>query len=368
MESDQNLWQPDWTVAPGEVLLEALEERSMTQAELSRRMNRPLKTVNEIVKAKAAITPETAIQLERTLGISAHFWNGLELNYRSQFARRKAVDELRAHLSWADRFPIKDLAKRGLIRAQTTKSQTVEDLLKFFAVSSPRGWEQQWEHSLARYRSSPSFETSREPLSAWLRWGEIEADKIECEPFERQRWLKTVANARKLTTKQPISLAIGELQKMCAQAGVALVLIPEFSGTFLSGAARWLTREKAIIQLSLRHKSDDQLWFTFFHESGHLIESQGRDFIDLPLNSVDRHGHGLAEEAERTADEFARRALIPEEEFHSFLERGDFSKGSVIAFARLIDIAPGLVVGRLQRDGHIPRSRLNSLKRRVQLI
>ena len=76
-------WQPDWSVPPGDVLLEALEERSITQAELARRMGRPLKTINEIVKAKAAITPDTAIQLERALGVSAQFWNGLAANYRA---------------------------------------------------------------------------------------------------------------------------------------------------------------------------------------------------------------------------------------------------------------------------------------------
>ena len=82
-ESEREHWQPDWSVPPGDVLLEALEERSMTQAELAGRMGRPLKTINEIVKANAAITPDTAIQLERALGVSAQFWNGLEANYRA---------------------------------------------------------------------------------------------------------------------------------------------------------------------------------------------------------------------------------------------------------------------------------------------
>src|SRR5207245_1067646 len=70
-------WQPDWTVAPGEILLEALQDRGMTQSELAHRLARPSKTVNEIIKGKAAITPETAIQLERALGISVRFWTGL---------------------------------------------------------------------------------------------------------------------------------------------------------------------------------------------------------------------------------------------------------------------------------------------------
>src|SRR5256885_886160 len=85
----------------------AEEERGMSQSELARRMGRPIKTINEIVKAKAAITPDTAIQLELVLGISARFWNGLESSYREHQARERAGDELMAHVEWADAFPFK---------------------------------------------------------------------------------------------------------------------------------------------------------------------------------------------------------------------------------------------------------------------
>ena len=41
-------------------------------------------TINEIIKGNAAITPETAIQLEHALAISAKSWNGLEAAYQLQ--------------------------------------------------------------------------------------------------------------------------------------------------------------------------------------------------------------------------------------------------------------------------------------------
>lgn len=364
--TERERWQPDWSVPPGDVLQEALEERSMTQAELARRMGRPLKTINEIVKAKAAVTPDTAIQLERALGISAQFWNGLETNYRAQIARSKAISELEGHVEWGDRFPLRDLRKHGLVRSGVSKSQVVEDLLKFFGVSSPRGWEQQWERSFARYRSSPSFESDRESLSAWLRWGEIKADEIECARFDHSRWVETVHAARTLTTRQPIQIAIAELRSMCANAGVAVVLTPEFSGTHLSGAAHWPTREKAVIQLSLRHKRDDQFWFTFFHEAGHLIESPGKDYVDFPPGKAGERSP--QDDAEQVADDFAGRLLIPQHEYEGFLAHGDFSRGAVVGFAGRVGIAPGIVVGRLQHDGVIPWSRFNSLKRSMRMI
>ena len=49
MATDQTAWQPDWAVPPGEILAEALVDRGMTQSELARRMDRPVKTINEIV-------------------------------------------------------------------------------------------------------------------------------------------------------------------------------------------------------------------------------------------------------------------------------------------------------------------------------
>lgn len=83
----QNQYTPDYVSPPGETLQEILEERGMSQAELAERTGRPKKTINEIINGKAAITPETALQLERVLGIPASFWNHRERQYREALAR-----------------------------------------------------------------------------------------------------------------------------------------------------------------------------------------------------------------------------------------------------------------------------------------
>lgn len=49
-------WKPTWAVSPGEILVEALEERGMSQADLGRRMARPTKTISEIATGRAAIS------------------------------------------------------------------------------------------------------------------------------------------------------------------------------------------------------------------------------------------------------------------------------------------------------------------------
>lgn len=89
IEQAKLLYSPERVSAPGITLLDLLEERGMTQAELAERTGRPLKTINEIIKGKAAIISETAIQLERALGTPAEIWSQREANYRAYLARQK---------------------------------------------------------------------------------------------------------------------------------------------------------------------------------------------------------------------------------------------------------------------------------------
>jgi addiction module HigA family antidote len=84
---NKNQYNPDYLVTPGEVLEEYLEHAGLTQASLADRTGLSKKTINEIVKAKSAITAETALRFERTLGRPAHFWGNLERHYQEDKTR-----------------------------------------------------------------------------------------------------------------------------------------------------------------------------------------------------------------------------------------------------------------------------------------
>lgn len=92
MAHPQNEYRPDYVSSPGETLLETLETVGISQAELAKRMSGPIKTINEIIQKKAAITAETALQLEQVLHIPAAFWLKREQHYRESLAR---LDEVR---------------------------------------------------------------------------------------------------------------------------------------------------------------------------------------------------------------------------------------------------------------------------------
>lgn len=107
--------------------------------------------------------------------------------------------------------------------------------------------------------------------------------------------------------------------------------------------------------MSLRYKTDDHLWFTFFHEAGHiLLHGKKELFIE--------GSNGLDEVKEGEANEFAQIELIPKKSFAAFLAQKPYSKAAIERFAREIGIAPGIVVGQLQHRGLLPRSYCNDLK------
>lgn len=359
MATEQSVWQPDWAVPPGDVLSEALNDRDMSQSELARRMDRPTKTINEIVNGKAAITPDTAIQLERALGISARLWNGLETQYREHLAQQRADAELEAAADWAKEFPIRDLIRHGVFAEPPTKGRRVASLLSFFRVSSPAAWERQWLAPAAAFGNSPTFQSSPKSVAAWLRWGEIEAASVDTAPFDADKFRDALGEARKLTRREPFLQIIERVKDLFAAAGVALVLTPEIQGTHLNGAARWLGPDRALIQLSLRHKTDDQFWFSLFHEAAHILDDKRRDYLD----SADADSASVR--AEWDADQFACDTLIPPDDWTVFAAAADVSESAVRSFAETQGVAAGIVVGRLHRENLLTRSHLTGLKKKI---
>jgi addiction module HigA family antidote len=84
-------FNPDYAAAPGEIIEEVLEARGMKKVELASRCGLSPKTISLILSGKAPVTPDTAIQLERVLGIASCTWNNLEANYRLLLAKEYEV-------------------------------------------------------------------------------------------------------------------------------------------------------------------------------------------------------------------------------------------------------------------------------------
>jgi addiction module HigA family antidote len=328
----------------------------MTQKDLAARMGRPLKTINEIIKGKAAITADTALQLERVLGTPASFWVNLERNYREALARAKDAKQLKGQLAWLKQLPIRAMVKVGWIQGKK-RVELLQELLRYFGVASPDQWQALWTGAGVAYRKSRVFASDPGAVAAWLRRGEIAAQDIRCQPFDVARFREALAIIRGLTIQAPERFH-AELTKLCTESGVAVVFVRELPGARVSGATRWVSPVKALIQLSLRYKSDDQLWFSFFHEAGHVLLHGKREVF---INDGEAQN-----EKESEASTFAADLLLPPQALKAFLEAGELGEHGIIAFARAQGITPGIVVGRLQFEGVIRYNQYNHLKKRFE--
>ena len=352
-------YRPDYAVPPGWVLGERLEVQGISHAEFARRCGRSSKLISEIIAGKAPLEPETALQFEKVLGVDAGIWLGIESEYRLHRAREHEAAGMAASAEWAKGFPVGELVKRGAFERPESEADAVTKLLSFFGVGSIDAWIARHAVANVAYRHSPSFRSDEAALATWLRLGELEAEHQDCADYREAGFRKAVQQVRGLT-RGPAVEALEGATELCNRAGVALALVRPLPKTALSGAAWWLSPRKAVIQLSARHKSDDHLWFSFFHEAAHvLLHSKKSVFVD-ELNG------GGADRKEKEANEWASRTLVPRREWEEFIATSPRSKLAVRTFAEGQGIAPGIVVGMLQHQGLLPWTHLNGLKVRLE--
>ncbi len=348
-------YAPQDRTPPGDSLAETLEALGMTQIELADRVGLSRKTINQIIQGIAPITAETAVKLETALGTPAAFWLNLDANYQEFLARKAQQQQFEANIAWLQRIPYKELVEKRWIPACDDLAGTVRVALAYFGVASPDRWEAYWTKFAVRFRKSKLACDELGIVSSWLRKGELDAQKIQTQQFDAEKFRIALKNIRALTKTNP-AVFQPQMRALCADAGVALVFTPELRRLRVSGATYWLTKDKALIQLSLLYKSDDHFWFTFFHEARHVLQEI--------KNGVFVEGLKDGDEAEQDANDFAADFLIPKGQYAVFVRQADFRAFTVSCFAEGLDIAPGILVGRLQHDRAIRFNQLNSLKRK----
>lgn len=327
---------PNYIVTTGDYIAEWMEDEGINAAELARRLGTSRKHVSELLSGKAPLSHALALDLERVTAVPARIWNLYESGYREELARRAEAGDLEAQYQQALVFPLAYLRKYGFVKAPTRDHvNTVRELLSLLGVASFSAFEKTWFEGSVAYRRSAAGRKDAPLLATWLALAERHHDGLGSLPeFDRDRVAESVSFLRGLTVA-PGMEGVETAERILREAGVVLCFIPEVSGLKIHGATRWLNKHP-VIQLSLRGKSDDQLWFTLLHEVGHVLLHGDKE---LYLN-------GEQTEAEAEADRFAADTLIPPE-YASRIPRGR-NIGAIKALAEELGIAPGIVLGRAQ--------------------
>lgn len=334
-------------IPPGATIKEQIVDRGMRQKEFAVRMGMSEKHISRLINGEVQLTLDVAMRLEMVLGIPAQFWCNLESVYREKIARVNEENAMEEDIELARKFPYREMAKNGWVKDASSWPEKVINLRKYFEVVQLGFLKDSLVPGIACRRLSET-EKGDYLLIAWAQKAKLDARKIDTKPIDIKTLLTEIKNIRSMTSMGPDKFCT-KLIYLLANCGIALVFLPHMGGSFLHGAT-FLEGNKIVIGLTIRGKDADKFWFSLFHEIAHILYGH----IGQP--------NGTSDEDEKSADEFAKNTLIPEQEYKFFIANNDFSKIAIINFASQIGIDVGIVVGRLQKEGNIQYNWHNDLK------
>lgn len=350
-------FRPDWMSPPGATIQSVLREKGISKRQFCKNIELSTKELDHLLDGRIGITIRLARKLSEALGASVEFWMTRDFQFQESLANLRKHEQ-----EWVKRIPVRDMVTFGWMEPVTQSSERLESCLKFFGVSSTAAWEQKYGklQEQVAFRASGSFESEQAAVAAWLRQGEIEAARVDCADWNPSHLKKNIGYIRSLTRIAKPRRFLPRLVACCASSGVAIAIVRTPTGCPASGAVRFLSPKKALIQLSFRFLADDHFWFTLFHEIGHL-------FLHRPKGIVLEHTNAPDTPEENEANEFAANALVPME-YKKELMQLTANPREVIRFAVRLGVSPGIIVGQLQHMGKLDYTQLNNLKRRYTWV
>ena len=333
-------------IHPGETLKEILEERDMSQKELSLRTGFSGKHISTVLNGEKNISVSFAKKLEYALNIDAEFWMNLQNQYDKElieFDELHSISEKEVSIFKSLKNIFAYIVEKGFISDVKQKEQSILELRKFFNVSNLDSIPS--IVSAGAFRAQTSVNYDPYVLFAWLKICESLSEKIETEYVPQEKQIeKLLALCPKIKELSLISQEkfITELQNYFSSCGIAFVIIPAFEGAPVQGFIKTNQDGKTTIGMTFRQKRADIFWFTLFHEIGHFINGDSKQkFIDF---------ESLENTRETKADNFAQKMLLDSSAYSQFVNENNISLKRIISFAESQNVAPSIVIGRLQHD------------------
>ena len=296
---------PDWSIHPGTILRQVLEQRGIRQAELAARTGLTAKHINQIVTEGIGISGDVALLLERALDIDARFWTRADADHQAYSSKQKAKAQVQEYYAWASKFDGPTLRRHHITGPGDDPATIVEKILRFFGVASPQAFEQTWLRPRVSFRRSQAFTVAEQNTALWLRLVERSAEDVAV-PHLRPGLLRKTARTIPAMTNLTITDGFTAARAALAEAGVILTFVREIPETRVCGATWWLGAHQPVIALTARGRKPDSFWFNLLHETGHiLLHPRRTTFLDLDMDKK------MSDPAEQQADTFAQDTLLP---------------------------------------------------------
>lgn len=348
------LSRPDWFSRPGDSLLAAMQRKRVAPSTVAARLG-GMDQLRALLAGTAQIDERAAAMISQMVGGSVHFWMARQMNYNRDLERAiAAVSDEEAQI-WLASIPVPGPGLRGKLSAEKRHSE-LKRRLAFFGVGTLGAWQGKYgrDREKTLFRKSSALTSDDGAISLWLRQGELSAALAETAPWDPTALEARLGAIKRLSLIRQPARFLPKLKALLAEAGVSLVVQRAPAACKASGASRLITPERAMILLSFRYRSDEQFWFTLFHEIGHLLLHGAKAFVDEDDMPED--------DCEREANAFAAGLIVPPHRRAEFDALGMRYK-DITRYAIGAEVAPGLVLGQLQHHMRVPRNRLTFLRR-----
>ncbi len=335
-------------VPPGATIKEQLVINNMSQKEFSARMSLSEKHVSHLINGDVGLTTDVAFRLETVLGIPAKYWLRLEALYREDLQKVEWENSLENDAILAKQFPYNDMSNYGWVPKARTAKDKAKALRQFFGVVNlPSICDERVMPRVACRRLAVTNKSDL-ALLAWIQAAKYAAKDCNVPELDIKKLNDALPTIRKMSLTGP-DYFCNELKKELSDVGIALVFLPHLKGSYLHGAT-FNDGGKVVLGLTARGKDADKFWFSLFHELAHIY-----------LGHISNKKY-ITDEQEDEANKWARNMLIPFKDYNKYLEQDYITRDSIITFSIKENIAPGIVVGRLQNDKIIDYDMYNDLK------
>lgn len=349
---------------PGYYLKDIIDSMDVTQEEFAKRLGVSGKTISKLVNGSISLSDDIAIRLSTMLGTSFDLWKNLQTTYDKKVAEIKIEQNLEDQCNIASCIDSSFFVNLGIFKKGLRKKDKVKVLCKYLKISDLNNLKD--KNLLVNFRSGVSDFNENNIINSkvWLQTAINIGETKEVCNFNTSKLYSYIDEIRGMTVQDP-SVFLPRLREIFKDSGVIFVLLPHLKNSGINGAVVWIDKNKVILAINDRRNFSDTFWFSLFHEIKHVLQQKNkRIFINGKNESID----DLDLELEREADLFAQNTLIPKNEYYQFIASNTFTEQSIIAFAKSINIHPGIVVGRLQHDGILHPSYFTRLKAKYKII
>lgn len=349
----------DLIIHPGETIADILDEREIAQADLAARAGVTPAYISKIISGEKDISANCAQALEYTLGVPKSFWLNLQANYDAELLeynkRNTITDEERAVRKSLDDI-VRYLRDRGVIPVRQSRDDSIITLRSYLQVSNlvnlrrivPEGC----------YRISTAVTVNPDVMGAWLRLCQMQADQIRIHTtYKDHRMNEIIASMKQIMLNGGTDLSqdVASISNVLGEYGIQFSVVHNFRGAPVHGYISRRQDDTFHMALTIRGAYADIFWFSLFRELGHINNGDVKKaggYIDTGSN----------ETAEQAADQFAADNLLDPRQYAAFVTNGSYGIEAIMEFARMQNVQPYIVIGRLQREQRIPYNQYSEYK------